>query len=296
MKKNLLKLFFLTLIVCSINAQSTYHGGKLKIFTAYQGGNTYEIYDFTRDDSDGKQIKAKYFATNAYSQYLNWKSGKNIILVAPGAYSSTFDKTAKPVGMCVDNGTIVNRIIDDTMDGFVVIYNGGNLQGGIGVVDLDINGVKTKEYGTYGNITTYYPRTYSSDRTSLLSWGESNGLTLFQSHLVYSSDKTLSENFKNLYYGDQQERRFLATCKKGGVIHHVIVNGDNLQYLMLGARNAKNILEREGYYIYYMLNLDRGGKDLLYVDKGWGLTNLYSSYQENRKIENATNLIVYYLD
>lgn len=296
MNKLLLKLLtFKLLVTFSVNAQSTYHSGKLKIFSTSQDGNTYDVYDFTRDDSDGKQIKAKYFATNAYSQYLNWKTGKDIILIAPGAYSDDWGSNAKPIGMCVDNGTIVNYNIESNMDGFVIVYNGGSLQGGIGVIDLDKNGVKTKEYGTYGNPKTYYPRN-NSDRVSLLDWGEENGLTLFQSHLVYSSDKDHSENFKNLSYGKKQERRFLAICKKDGVVHHVIVNSDDNQYLMVGAYNAKSVLDNEGYYIYYMLNLDRGGKDLLFINKGWGLKNLYSSTHRDRKIENATNLIVYYLD
>jgi len=272
-------------------SQSSYFDGKFKVINETEGGEIYTFYDFSRKDS---KIKAKYFATNAYSQYEAWKSGKTILLVTAGAFSDGWETTSKPVGLCVDNGITVTKTADPVMDGMVIVYNGGTQAGGIAVVDLDKNKVRCEDpYGSK-NYVYYQPRENATDATNFLSWGSREGLTLFQTQLVYSEDK--STNFANETYGKERERRFLAICKKDGDVHHVVINAPKKLYLMKSAKYAKNVLERNGFSLMYLLNLDTGNKNLLHVYNGSSLIDLKPSSHEQAKIEKATNLLIYYKD
>ena len=276
-----------------VQGQSSYFDGKFTVrgFTHYD--QQYTLYDFSRE---GKTMKAKYFATNAYQQYLDWKAGKEILLVVPGAFSDGWEKSAKPVGLCVDNGKIVNRSPDSNMDGMVIVYNGSTQIGGIAIVDMDKSPVNCEtSYGS-GQYKDYYPRTSSTDRTIFMNWGESNGLTLFQTQLVFSEKKASYENFQNLTYGEQRERRFLAICRKNGDVHHVVVNAPEKQYLNTAAKRAKEVLDFDGFQVLYMLNLDTGWKNLMYAYNGSYLEDLKPSTNENATIDRATNLLIYYKD
>ncbi|GAB3959431.1 hypothetical protein GCM10028805_55540 [Spirosoma harenae] len=256
----------------------SYFSGAYTVKKRTSGGSTFILFDFNRENN---AVKAKYFARNAYSQYTNWKAGKEILLVTAGAYSDGWTSYASPVGLCVDNGTIVTRTPNDDMDGMVIVYNGGGQEGGVAVVDMDVNPVRA------GSVS-YNPRTNSTDRVNFLNWGQQNGLTLFQTHLVYSSDR--STNFANMYYGNKRERRFLAVCKRGGIVHHVIVDAPDPLELNVSASNAKTVLESEGFLVSYIMNLDTGAKNILY-----GYESYLKDYKPSTaKIEEATNLIVYY--
>jgi hypothetical protein len=288
--KQIIYLALLTFLFLphNIDAQRSFSGKfKKKAYTHY--GHSYTLYDFSRE---GTVMRAKYFASNAYQQYLNWKSGKDILLVTAGAFSDSWAKDGKPVGLCVDNGRIVTRDIDGTMDGMVIVYNGAAQVGGIAIVDLDKKPVTVENpYGS-GNYETYYPRSYSSHRTSFLNWGDDAGVTLFQSQLVYSKDK--SSNFDNLYYGKKRERRFLAICKKNGVVHHVIVDAPDPLYLNQSAQYAKAVLDYDGFDVLFIVNLDTGGKNILHAHDGYYLRNLNPN--PDATIDEATNLIVYYME
>jgi hypothetical protein len=270
-------------------SDGSYFGGKYKISTKNKNGNEYKLYDFSRS---GGQIKAKYFATNAYKQYQQWKLGKEILLIMPGAFSTSFDpKKAKPVGLTVDNGVLINRNIDNIMDGMVIVYNGGGQQGGIAVVDLDEKAVKVqKRYGT-GDYANYYPRTSSIDRDNFIKWGENQRVTLFQTQLVYSKDK--SNNFSNLYSGKKRERRFLALCYKNSQLHHVVIDVPEYEYLNLAAKNTKEVLENDGFRVWYIMNFDTGGYDILHAYNGYYLEQIKTA---KMSIKEATNLLIYYKD
>ncbi len=290
-----MKKYYLFLIVCLFSVQSvfsqSYFDGKFKQINESKGGDTYTLYDFSRE---GTVMKAKYFATNAYEQYEAWKSGKEILLITAGAFSDAWDSDAKPVGLCVDNGTTITKTANQTMDGMVIVYNGAAQAGGIAIVDLDAKPIKCETTYGSGNYEYYRPRSSSSDKTNFLDWGSREGLTLFQTQLVYSKDKTT--NFSNLTYGDKRERRFLAICYKYGVVHHVVINAPSKEYLNVAAQNTKEILEENDFSILYILNLDTGAKNLLYAYNGNYLKDLKPENHEYAKIENATNLLIYYKD
>ncbi|MDC7996663.1 hypothetical protein [Gilvibacter sediminis] len=291
-------IFTLLLSVTMLNAQS-YFNGKFRIEAYDYGDRTFTLYDFSREGSSATNLKAKYFATNAYDQYLNWKSGKEILFITAGAFSDGWDSSAKPVGICVDNGHIVNRSPQSEMDGMVIVYNGAAQQGGIAVVDMDKKYVNVENpYGS-GNYEQYDPRDNITDRTKFLNWGEDAGVTLFQTQLVYSEKKTYDENFGNKFYGAERERRYLAICIKNGIVHHVVVDVPEAIYLGEGAEDTKVVLEYDGFKVLYILNLDTGDKNLMYSYNGSYLEDkrpYKGSNTDAAKIENATNLLIYYKD
>lgn len=273
------------------NSQS-YFDGKFKISTSTYQGYTYQLYQFSRG---GNLIKAKYFASDAYSQYLNWKSGKSILLVTAGAFSDSWKSDGKPIGICVDNGKPINRQPDNIMDGMVIVYNGGTQQGGVAVVDMDVKNVVVQ---TDTGSASFSPRTSSLDCVNFLAWGQKSGVTLFQTQLVYSTDRY--DNFSNLYYGAKKERRFLAICRKDNVVHHVVVDAPARLELNLSASHAKSVLNQEGYTVLYIMNLDTGCKNILYAYNGVYLENAEPNKEAGCSteavIEKATNLLVYYKD
>ena len=281
-------LFLFPLSKICAQTDGEWLGGKYRI-TTYEGyGNVYRLFDFSRK---GNSLKAKYFAINAYDQYIKWRGNKKILMVIPGACSTSFAKDGIPGGLTIDNGVQVNNSIDNVMDGMVVVYNGGAQQGGIAVVDLDVKPVTVEQPLGSGEYKKFFPRKSYSDRLNFLQWGEKAGVTLFQTQLVYSNDRV--SNFSNLYYGKKAERRFLAICKKNGVIHHVVVDAPNDEYLNLAAKQAKEALDMEGFYVYYIMNFDTGGKNILYAYNGSYLINYRPSQAE---IEDSTNLLIYYMD
>lgn len=288
--KLIIIILTLGLLTFKVNAQS-YFNGRFQKFERSTAGHRYIFYDF---DRTGSLMKVKYFAQNAYSQYLSWRSGKTILLVTAGAFSDSFEPNGRPVGLCVDNGVIVNRSADQVMDGMVIIYNGGDQIGGIAIVDMDINPV------TVNGTDRYYPRTSETDKSRFLAWGEGQGVTLFQTQLVYSSDRTVHFPASRLYYGDQRERRFLATCRKSGVLHHVVIDAPDALELNLSASYAKRLLTENGYEeVIYILNLDTGCKNVLFVYDSSGLRDLRPGAVgcgERANINAATNLLVYYTE
>ena len=69
-------------------------------------------------EASGKRIKVKYFAakdndgTIVSERFKNWAYGKDIIAYTSGTYMTSFDlRLATPVGITVDNGKIVNKIL-----------------------------------------------------------------------------------------------------------------------------------------------------------------------------------------
>lgn len=273
--------------------EGSYFGGKFTIKKKTHSGHNFILSDFNREgysiNRDSNAVKAKFFAQNAYNQYEKWKIGKEILLVTNGAFITSHSPSGVPVGLCVDNGTIVTRDVDSTMDGLVIFYNGGTQVGGIAVIDMDINPVKA-------NGASYYLRKSSADRVNFLNWGQQNGLTCFQTQLVYSIDRPV--NFANMNYGQKRQRRFLTICKTkpGGIIHHVIVDAPNPLELNVSASHAKSVLESEGFTVSYILNLDSGAENILWAYNGASLYDYQpgKDYGFDAKIENARILLVYY--
>ncbi|RYZ00285.1 MAG: hypothetical protein EOO11_02125 [Chitinophagaceae bacterium] len=278
-------LLGLLLSADTLCAQELYLNGRFRKKSYANNNNKYTLYDF--DMGDGV-VKAKFFAQDAYSRFQRWRGGKKVLLVTVGAFSDSWESTAKPVGLCMDDGSVVNRTPDDGMDGMVVVYNSGKIT----VVDLDTR------YVTVNSDTgklRLEPRESAVDRYKFLSWGQKNSITFFQAQLVYSMHR--KANLTNLTFGNKRERRFLAICEKGGTTHHVVVDAPGDLELNLSASYAKGVLEYDGFTVSFIMNLETGGRDILHVYDGSGLKNLNPNPgNEEARIEKSTNLLVYYTE
>ncbi|MEO0584175.1 MAG: hypothetical protein AAF135_18315 [Bacteroidota bacterium] len=276
-------------IVPQAKAQTFLGGSYIRSEVKFDGSN-FTTYHFSRKSNkkNGK-VKAKYFAKDANEQFARWKNNKRILYYCSGAFSISWDSDSPPLGICVDNGVIVNRDLDATMDGLIIVYNGGAQAGGIAVINLDKEKVTTKNNGVS---TTYDLRNYS-DRARFLNWAVNNDATVFQTQLMYT--KTYGYGFPSnkITYGNKATRRFLGICIRKGVVYHVVVDYNESDYLNQSADKVTRYLTNTmGYDVIGLFNLDTGGKDIMkaYNDSGGEIDS--GDYNVNI----ATNLLVYYVD
>ncbi len=280
MKLNLINVLYKKVIVFLVFASISFN------LIAQQTNYSVDNYTYSSDSYNlhsflmGEDVKVKYFAQNAYSRYQSWKSGKDILLVCSGAFSETWEPNSIPVGLTIDNGAIVNKSIDDEMDGLVLIFDEV-------ITALDLDDLKSGIALEDGTEMSFNPRFSQSDRTLIINLAASESYTIFQTQMVYSEDN--ENNFENLTYGKQRERRFLAICTKDGEYYNLIIDAPNALYLNQSAKNTKIVLEYAGYEVQYILNLDTGDKNICYVNKNSKLVNIGDD-----DISKATNLIIFY--
>jgi len=285
-RSKVILLLLLTVSLLSLKSSSYYVNGLYEAFSISYNNVNYSVFDFSRK---GTKIRAKYFARNAYHEYSQWSRGKKILFLCSGAYSNSWAYNATPVGVCVDNGDIVNRNVDSKMDGMVIVYNGGAQVGGIAVVNIEKEPVTVKQ----GQSASYYMNNHK-DKNKFLNWARNQNATVFQTHLMYS--KSYGNGFSNskLRYGKRAERRFLAICTdRNGTVHHIVVDRPNSEYMNKAASEVVNMLQSKlNYTIYGLFNLDTGGKNIMkaYNDKGRIIAQTVQSESE------ATNMLVYYTE
>ena len=229
---------------------------------------------------ENKQFGIRYFSQNAGDRFDQWRQNKKVFIACAGAFSSTWEADSKPVGFTVDNGEIINLNFDFEMDGLVIIENSS-----ISVIDLDYlqAGIDLED----GQKISMNPRNSSFDCEKLKRIAKEEKSTIFQTQLLYSIDR--STNFSNPYFGKIRERRFLAVCKKKNEFINVIVDAPDPTYLNLSAKYAKDVLEYDGYKIFYLLNLDTGDKNIF-----WGIENDKLYDLGTTTMNKSTNLIVWY--
>lgn len=246
------------------------------------------LYDFSRARTRGRVVKAKYFAKDANHQFEEWQNGKQILFYCSGAFSESWDTDSPPLGICVDNGRIVNRNLDQRMDGLIIVYNGGAQEGGIAVVNIDEESVHVSQGGD-----AEYDLRDTEDRLMFLRWASQQGATVFQTQLMYTKSHGYGFPQHNLTYGDEAERRFLAICMKDGVVHHIVIDHPESDYLNRASDKVVRYLKDQmGYQIFGLFNLDTGGKNIMraYNEDGNELSRGPKAANE------ATNLLVYYVD
>lgn len=240
----------------------------------------------------GGKVNAKYFARktdnqSVYQRFNEWKRGKNIVMACSGAFSSEMKGKSQdkwiPVGLTVDNGVVVNRKIEENkMDGLVIVY----ATGGIVVTDID-NPVL--------NITYQDGRKYTinarNDRARLLDWAESEGATIFQTHLLAYDNKLKMNRTARV---EKRMRRTLVLAKdSSGNLFHMIFYFKNKVYMYdLGRDLLQYLRDDKGMDVVGILNLDTGMYNVQEVwdDKG----NNKSDLKGDTQISSASNLVVYH--
>ncbi|GAA4318780.1 hypothetical protein [Flaviaesturariibacter amylovorans] len=282
--------FLLTLLlsfgfVAGLSAQELYFDGHFRKKSYMNNNHRYVLFDFKIGDG---RVKTKFFAQNAYARYQEWKKNREVLLVTVGAFSDSWEMDARPVGMCIDEGTVVSRVADPRMDGIVLMYPTGETT----IADL---GARSVYIRTDAGKEVLSPRESSVDRVRLLDWAEKNRVTLFQTQLLFSSFRPAAK--PDLNYGEKRERRFLALCTKGGSEHQVVVDAPSDLTLNLSAAYAKEILEHDGFRVSFLLNMETGGRNILHAYNGAYLQDLQpNASNAEARIERSTNLLVFYID
>jgi len=291
-----MKTFYLYLLIlicqmATLQAQPipSYYNGLYQIVQVNHEGTDFILYQFSRQ---GGRLKARYFAQNANYFFQQWKAGKQVLLVCAGAFSSSWETDAPPVGICVDNGQVVNRAVNNTMDGLVVIYNGGSGKGGVAMTNLEKEAI-TVAQGLSAPTPLWVHNT--TDRMMFLNWAERESATVFQTQLMYSKSHGFGfDLYNHRYAGALATRRFLATAQKGNELFHLVIDMPHqADYLNNAAYKVVGMLQQQGFgTIWGLINLDTGGKDILQVYDPYG--NLLHSTDKGTEV--ATNLLVYYYE
>jgi hypothetical protein len=290
MLKKILITFCLSFFVI-LKSYAQYSKQYVNTSTVKHKGSTYKVIYMDRGLS-GKKINAKYFAakdlngSSVPNRFYNWSKGKNIICVTSGTYMDNYDsKLARPVGLTVDNGIVVNKGIAD-FDGLVIIYATG------GIVATNL---KEKNLIVQGGSISGIPLDIKGNAyhfNEFLKWCEENEATVFQTHLlVYKNTLKISSYNSS---SKSQERRFLAVGNdEEGNLVHCIVHSPEYTTLYEGSKQVLNFLnEFKELKVTYMINLDTGAQDVFSLYDSDGKIN--PIIKGKLTVSEAINLLVYY--
>lgn len=266
----------------SLSPKENMRDGFVNVFGLSKNGSNYGNAIWMDRTASGSRIKAKYFASgNAYEKFMSWRGDKNIILVSSGAYSSGLNGSSSiPVGICVDNGIIVNRAIDQKMEGLVIV----EAVGGVRVSDVEKGNLYLGSLGKRVNPI--------KDKLLLLNWGRSESATIFQTHLLAYDNKlrTYSNGPKQ-----RASRGVLAlVTDKDNNVMHILFEIDRQVSLYEAAKDVLKTLTKRNLDVVGLMNLDRGAYDIMavYSDNKRSLPFLNGSVP----VSSATNLLVYYYE
>jgi hypothetical protein len=288
MKRNVFSLFIIIFYSTSF-AQikqehlGYIHNGKVEIYkVSNKSGKLGHSLWINR--TKNSNIKAKYFAdklnhNSIYNRYNIWKNNKTLISVCSGAFTNDY---TKPIGITIDNGKIINRAVDKTMDGLVIVY----ATGGIVVSDLSEGNLNLQGYSKSFNIRNVL------DKNTFLEFAQENNATVFQTQLlIYNNKLKIKNKDKN---NQHRERRFLVIAKNQNEdILHIIFNIPEQVKLYDISSDILNYFKNSRISIIALLNLDTGNNDMMEVYEN-GKTISYFNGREN--ISKAINLIVYHIE
>lgn len=228
-------------------------------------------------------INAKYFAYNANSQFQNLQTTNKIIFAAAGGYSTDIGNgSIKPDGFTVQEGNMVNPVILHDRHALVMFTDGG-----IRLLNLNSDKIILPN-----NDEIESPLTSILAYSKLLKWSAENKATIFQTHLLAFSDSLLI-NPNKAKIGDR-ERRILAIVRdiKNQTVYHALFD-ITVQYdLATASQEIFNIITSRGFKVEGIVNLDTGTYNIfnIFDERGTLLSNPIGPV----KIQDATNLIVYY--
>ncbi len=237
-------------------------------------GIKFKVFDFVTSQ---RSLKTVYFGNEGKEKYKNWKKrnrGLQVLCFFAVGFSKDLEDNNTPIGLCLENGKILNRTLEKGMDGIVIIDKRGNLT----ALDID-----------HERFDGRYALRKASDKSYFINYASRNRLSVFQTQLLYS--EVGGSKIGPLKYGKKAARRFLAICKdRAGQEHQIVLNLPVSTHLNRAAQAAVNALQDKGYDIQYLLNQDTGSRNIL------------TAYDEDEKelysapvdLKNATQLLVYY--
>jgi len=298
LKQDKLKLYAFIIFICiTVVSVQKFYPEDYNNISNLDTNNKFKIFSFTIDDTN--TIKTAFFAKDPYNDFLKLNKTSKILYASSASFVSTLDKKNNiPVGFCAEKGEIINKMPHQDMDGIVVISNNHPKMSSVEIIDLDkVNG-KCETYNCESHFLHNNIRNDPSLAFSFIDAIESQNISSFQTHLVYTKYKSDNENFEKLHNGNNdRSRRFLAIGKKDGKLHHIIVDNIEDNYLMASAKNSLEYLRQKQYSVDFMVNLDTGSKDIIHAYDGENLINLRPNpLTSSAKIENASSLLVYYTE
>ena len=273
-----------------------YEDSYVSMSTANINGDNINVIKMNRKDN---HIKVKYFACKENGKLVNnryeeWAKNKNIIAYCAGTYMDICDQNnfqkATPVGVCFDNGNLVNGKVKDNMDGLVVVYaTGGAVASNIKEGNLTI---KESSNGNSSLIDIRKP----IDFMKFKNWAAIEDATVFQTHLLYYRDQPVVYSTGS---ADKRERRFLAVCKdEDDNLVHCLINLAGNNTLYDASIKVADYLKRTADMnsIIFMINLDTGCQNIFqaYDQKGYSFSA--QGFYGKTPITQASNLLVYYYE
>jgi hypothetical protein len=291
MKKIIYLLSFLILESSFLNAQK-FDSNYVHVSNSQVGDYTISMMKLSRKDN---HVKVKYFASkengvSVANRYMQWSQGKNIILYTSGAY---FGSNYIPVGICIDNGRIVNNdVVKTGLDALAIVYQ----TGGIAVADLKQGNLNI--VGSNGPIMVDVRNPL--DAQKFKSWAQTNNATVFQTHLLCYNNDLKIQPLSGGSSANTASRRFLAVCQdKQGAIQHVILNIKEPVTLYDGAKSIKDYLLHPSNVfnkLHFMINLEDGMQDIFESYDGHGNRDNRKYFGGTSLLPDARNLLVYYYE
>ncbi len=240
-------------------------------------------------------VKLKYFAAkqgeaSVYERFTSWRKGKNILVYSSGTYMSDCDaKSAVPVGICIDEGRMLNNVISHNFDGFCIIQN----------ENLYVNNLEDNDF------TIIYPNGERRginikdkiDVSIMLDWATKSKSTFFQTHLLaYRNELKIKPELSS---DKLSNRRFIVSGNdhENKTIHIIfsIVNNLSLYESSILAFNylrSNNILKD----ITFIINVDPGCQDVYQVFNSDGSIKRILGFIGTFDISASANLLVYYTE
>lgn len=263
--------------------KTSYRSGNVEITPLKHGLLRSHYGHEIRMKREGKRIKAKYFASgNVYSKYQSWKKNRDIIMVCAGAFSDY----SMPTGLTVDNGVVVNKLLNESMDALVIVY----ATGGVVVSDLDNRYLNV----TMDGFSQQLDLRNSRDLKTFLHWAEDENATVFQTQLLAFKEELQINVYKART--ELANRRFLVLAKDYfGSLYHILVNIEDQVYLGPASQDTFDYLtDICRMEVIGMINLDTGMYDILelYDDYGHKIPNPSGP----ERVSKATNLVTYYYE
>jgi hypothetical protein len=276
-------------VIHSICAFAQYNSSFVETESVLYKSVSYDVITMLRSKSS-PSVHVKYFGAKGQDgksvsqRYTQWKSGRNIICFSSAGY---MDYSKIPVGLCVDNGVIVNSTLEK-WDALVIVYaTGGMVVSNLKNADLTVQG------GNIPSGTKLDIKNNALHRKMFLDWAVSERATVFQTHLfVYKN--TLDAGINNT---TARERRFLAvgTLESSNDIAHVIVNSKDFVTLNEGAKRTFDFLTNKKHMnVIFMINLDTGMQDVFQLYDADG--NKDSFIVGPSPLTDAANLLIYYYE
>ncbi|CAN5891054.1 hypothetical protein BH11BAC7_BH11BAC7_35480 [soil metagenome] len=280
----LMPLFFILHAFITIT-----YDAKFVTFSVYTDSEklTYQAIKFDRKDN---RVRIKYFAAKDFDRksvprrYADWSTGRNIISVCSGTYMQSCKPDASPVGLTIDQGWLVNKLISDSMDAIVIVYATGG---------IDVSNIKAGNLKVNNNDRIYNLKS-SLDKGAFISWAQKAEATVFQTHLLYYKNEIKIYDHSSPAL---RERRFLVGCTdKNGNLFNYIIHISNEVTLLTGVRSVATFLKVEERMrnIDFIINLDMGCQDHLTAYNSNGTVNL--DFKGRVKIDKCVNLLSFYFE